>query len=154
MPKITGTLTSVLCSVFLAASMGALLFPGSSLADAPGDMDDPFFAMEAVEEEELASARGGAVLPNGMTIEVTGLMRVMVDGQHLTTSTFGDFQPGVADIGSLQPMLDGPASVINSLNGISLDQYREINFYISNLPTSLERAPFVPRPDVSQSLRP
>jgi hypothetical protein len=154
MPKITGTLTSVLCSVFLAASMGALLFPGSSLADAPGDMDDPFFAMEAVEEEELASARGGAVLPNGMTIEVTGLMRVMVDGQHLTTSTFGDFQPGVADIGGMQPMLDGPASVINSLNGISLDQYREINFYISNLPTSLERAPFVPRPDVSQSLRP
>ena len=134
--------------------MGALLFPGSSLADAPGDTDDPFFAMEAVEEEELASARGGAVLPNGMTIEVTGLMRVMVDGQHLTTSTFGDLQPGGAGIGGMQPMLDGPTSVINSLNGISLDQYREINFHISNLPTSLDRAPFVPRPDVSQGLRP
>lgn len=144
----------MLCSVFLAASMGALLFPGASLADAPGGMDDPFFAMEAVEEEELASARGGAVLPNGMTIEVTGLMRVMVDGQHITTSTFGNFQQGVADAGSLQPMLDGPASVINSLNGISLDQYREINFHISNLPTSMERAPFVPRADVGHTLRP
>jgi len=134
--------------------MGALLFPGASLADAPGDMEDPFFAMEAVEEEELASARGGAVLPNGMTIEVTGLMRVMVDGQHITTSTFGNFQQGVADAGSFQPMLDGPASVINSLNGISLDQYREINFHISNLPTSMERAPFAPRPDVGHTLRP
>ena len=134
--------------------MGALLFPGAVLADAPGDFDDPFFAMEAVEEEELASARGGAVLPNGMTIEVTGLMRVMVDGQHITTSTFGGIEPGMGDIGNVQPFLDGPASVINSMNGISLDQYREINFHISNLPTSLERAPFVPRPEISQNLRP
>ena len=144
----------MLCSFVLAAGMGALVFSGTALADGPGALDDPFLAMEAVGEEELAGARGGAVLPNGMTIEVTGLMRVMVDGQHVSTSTYGGLQPGMGDLGNVLPSMDGPASVINSLNGISLDQYREINFHISNLPASLERAPFVPRADITQSLMP
>ena len=152
--QITEVLTSVLCSVVLAVGMGALLFPGNSFADTPGGLDDLFMAMDAVGEEELAQARGGAVLPNGMTVEVTGLMRVMVDGQHLATSTFGDYPRGAGDSIGPIPLTQTPASVVNSLNGISLDQYREINFHISNLPTNLNRGAFVPRTDVTHGLIP
>ncbi len=144
----------MLCSVLLAVGMGALLFPGDSFADTPGSLDDLFMAMDAVGEEELAQARGGAVLPNGMTVEVTGLMRVMVDGQHLTTSTFGDYSHGAGGSIGPMPLADAPASIINSLNGISLDQYREINFHISNLPTNFNRGAFVPRTDVTHGLIP
>jgi len=134
--------------------LGVLLFAAPVLADLSAGLDDPFAAMEAVEEGELAEARGGAVLPNGMTLEVTALMRVMVDGQHLATSTYGSHPMAGSDIAMPIPIGDGPASVINSLNGISLDQYREINFHISNLPTNLAPPPFVPRADITQSLTP
>ena len=134
--------------------LGVLLFAAPVLADLSAGLDDPFAAMEAVEEGELAEARGGAVLPNGMTLEVTALMRVMVDGQHLATSTYGNHPMGGGDLAMPIPLGDGPASVINSLNGISLDQYREINFHISNLPTNLAPPPFVPRADITQSLTP
>jgi len=152
--KTTGEISSKFRSLCLVVGLGALLFSGEALAETPAGFDDPFAGMQALEEDELAAARGGAVLPNGMIVEVSGLMRVVVDGQHLSTTTFGGQgqAPGLipADI----PFGDAPASVINSLNGISLDQYREINFHISNLPTSLKPAPFVPRADVYHAVSP
>ena len=152
--QIAEILTSVLCSVVFAVGMGAFLFPGNSLADTPSGVDDLFMSMDAVGEEELAESRGGAVLPNGMTVEVTGLMRVMVDGQHLSTSTFGAHSAGGLDALGPIPLADAPASLVNSLNGISLDQYREINFHISNLPANFNRGAFVPRTDVTHGLIP
>ena len=152
--KTTGKISSRLRSLALAVGLGTLLFSGDSLAEMPADVDDPFAEMRAVEEDELAAARGGALLPNGMTVEVTGLMRVMVDGQHLSTTTFGNQGQAGGLVPTGIPFADGPASIINSLDGVSLDQYREINFYISNLPTSLKPAPFVPRVEIYQGVGP
>ena len=150
----TGRFASLFRGLLGVVGAGILLLPVFAHAELPAAADDPFGSMDAVMDEELAGARGGAVLPNGMTVEVTGLMRVMVDGQHLSTSTFGDYPLGSIDSAMNFPIGDAPASIINSLDGISLDHYREINFYISKLPTNFSPAPFVPRMDVTQSLVP
>ena len=152
--KRSGSLPTVLRGLAWLVGLGVLLSAPVVLAELPSGLDDPFAAMEAVAEGELSEARGGAVLPNGMIVEVSGLMRVMVDGQHLTTSTFGNYPQGSMDPTFQIPIGSAPASVINSLNGVSLDQYREINFRISNLPTNFAPPPFVPRVDITQSLTP
>ncbi|MGE4609510.1 MAG: hypothetical protein AAEJ52_22475, partial [Myxococcota bacterium] len=59
-------------------------------ADAATDPEDPFAGLAPLEDEGLDEARGGAVvLPNGVTVDVTGTMRVLVDGQALAASTAG-----------------------------------------------------------------
>jgi hypothetical protein len=125
---------------------------------AAGDFDDPLGDLEALEDLELAEVRGSGIrLPNGMTIEVTVIRRLLVDDQELVL-------PGVADgreivqpvFGSATQNLDisQQGSILNSLDGISLRQYREINFFISNLPPNVLSSRFLPDPDVSSHLTP
>ena len=153
-PKTIGKTSLSFRSLALAVGMGALVFSGQGHAETAAAFDDPFAEMQAIDEDELADSRGKATLPNGMIVEVSGLMRLSVDGQHVSTTTFGDHGPAGGLIPADVPFGDAPASVINSLNGISLDQYREINFHISNLPTNLKPAPCVPRADTYHAVTP
>lgn len=121
----------------------------------PGDQD-PFASLAALEEGELATLRGGTVLPDGLTLEVTGLMRVLVDGAELAQSTLP--QPAsVLPVGAGAPsplLTDAPLLIQNALNGVNLEHYREINFRISNLPISLGAGRFLPAPVGAASLIP
>ena len=120
-------------------------------ADPATDSEDPFAGLAPLEDEGLDEARGGAmVLPNGMTVDVTGTMRFLVDGQALAASAAG----GVGALGRdmAAQMLDtGP--IANSLDGVSLEHYREINFFISNMPSNPASSRFLP-PPVIPSLAP
>ena len=138
----------------LLSGLAILLCALPAAADPTTDSEDPFAGLAPLEDEGLDEARGGAVvLPNGMTVDVTGTMRFLVDGQALAASAAG----GVGSLGldMAAQMLDtgrqGP--IVNSLDGVSLEHYREINFFISNLPSNPASTRFLP-PPVIPSLAP
>jgi hypothetical protein len=132
-------------------TLGMIFIPVlASADDLEPASDDPFVSFSPVEESELENSRGRAVLPDGLTIEVTGLMRILVDGQELSRAALFNSSPVSA---SQLPLTDTPLIIQNSLNGISLEQYRELNFRISNIPISLERR-FIPPPTIGTGLIP
>jgi len=139
---------SLIHKALAVASLATCLLLGASpgAAGAPGDFEDPLAGLAAISDEHLEEARGGMVLPNGMTIEVLGTMRVLVDGDELATS-------GAFDLSTPQVVSEhAHGTIVNSLNNVSLEQYREINFFISNLPTSTRPASFVPPPVLPDSI--
>ena len=120
------------------ASLGA--------AESPSDFEDPLAGLAAIGDESLDEARGGMVLPNGMQIEVLTTMRVLVDGDEMAAR-------GALNLGTPQIVNDhAHGAIVNSLNNISLEQYREINFFISNLPSSTRPASFIPPPVLPDSI--
>ncbi len=132
-----------------------LVSPGTSRAG--DDFDDPFADLQALGDEELAEARGGAVsLPNGMTIEVTGSMKLLADGQEIAAGMMPGMDIGELALDHATQNLDlaGQDAIVNSLDGISLDQYREINFFISNIPKNVLSSQFLPEPEINSSLAP
>ena len=140
---------SLLSKALAVASLAAillLLWASPGAAEAPSDFEDPLAGLAALADESLAEARGGMVLPNGMTIEVLGTMRVLVDGDELAAS-------GAMNLATPQIVSNhAHGTIVNSLNNVSLEQYREINFFISNMPLSTRPANFVPPPVLPNSI--
>ena len=133
---------------------GLSLVEVDSLDSPPEFGADPFAGFSPIDEAELDAARGRAVLPDGLTLEATGLMRVLVEGQELAHSVVLDgasFAPGQAP---QIPFSGAPVVFENTMNGISLEHYREINFRISNVPIALEMPRFVPPPVISTDVLP
>ena len=140
----------------LAVVLGALL-PGVALAGDEPAMDELglFSEVEPVAEEALADARGGAALPGGLDIEVTALMRVLADGEDVLSISGGLTAAGhglVAQDMVLQsqnlpagdrPILDNPM-IVNALDNVSLEQYREITIHLQGVPGSGVASPMVP----------
>lgn len=127
---------------------------GDSFDALPQLENDPFGALSPIGEAELDATRGRAVLPDGLTLEATALMRVLVDGQELAHSVVLDgasFGPNQA---AQFPFWGSPAVFENTMNGISLEHYREINFRISNIPIALEMPRFVPPPVITTDVLP
>ena len=137
-------------------ALGRAMFAVSAAAEdlARASQEDPFASLSPVDDTELDAARGRAVLPDGLTVEVTALMRVLVDGQEIAQSVLSDASAAVSGQASLLPLTSAPYILQNSLNGISIERYREINFRISNLPISLEPRRFIPPPVIGTDLLP
>lgn len=134
--------------------LAILLCALPAAAETPLGFEDPLAGLTPIADESLDQARGGAVtLPNGMTIEVTGSMRVLVDGQD--QATFAGIEAGAPGVDLASQLLDlnQHGMVVNSLNDVSLEHYREINFLISNLPSNVTSPAFLPR-QVVQDLGP
>jgi len=136
--------------------LGMATFAVSAAADdlLRESQEDPFASFSPIDDTELDASRGRAVLPDGLTVEVTALMRVMVDGQEILQSALSDASGGTSGQAASLPLTDAPQILQNSLNGISIDRYREINFRISNLPISIEPRRFVPPPVIGTDLLP
>ena len=133
----------------LLSSLTILLCALPAAAETPLDLEDPLAGLTPIADEGLDEARGGAVtLPNGMTIEVTGTMRVLVDGQE--QAAFAASGVGAPSLDLATQLLDfnQHGMVVNSLNDVSLEHYREINFFISNLPSNITSPTFLPAPVV------
>lgn len=133
-----------------------LLWAGVAFADDawPGDELGLVSAMEPVGEAILAEARGGAALPDGLGIEVTALMRVLADGEDLLTVSSA-WEAGAHGLAAQQIVLQGqnvPVGesvfnnplIVNAMDGVSLEQYREVTIHLSNLPVGTGAIPIVP----------
>lgn len=115
---------------------------------------DPFGSLSPLEDATLDASRGRAVLPDGLTVEATALMRVLVDGQELGQASVPEAGALSADPSALFPFAGNSAVFQNTLNGISLEHYREINFRISNIPIAIETGGFVPPPVIPSDVMP
>jgi len=144
--------TTVLIAAVVVLGMGT--FPGSAAAEdfVRASEEDPFAFLSPVDDSELAASSGRAVLPDGLKVDVTVLMRVLVDGQELAQSVLSE--ASASSQASFQALTSTSDILQNSLNGISLEHYREINFRISNLPISIETRRFVPPPSIGTALLP
>jgi len=125
--------------------------PLDSLSEIEGD---PFASLSPTEDAVLDASRGRAVLPDGLTVEATVLMRVLVDGQELAQSVVPDAAAFAPDPSTFFNFAETPSVFQNTLNGISLEQYREINFRISNIPIVLEAPRFIPPPVITTDVLP
>lgn len=137
--------------------MSGALISGVALAGDGPAMDELglFSEVEPVAEETLADARGGAALPGGLDIEVTALMRVLADGEDVLSISGGLAAAGhglAAQDMVLQsqnlpvgdaPILDNPM-IVNALDNVSLEQYREITIHLQGVPGSGVASPMVP----------
>jgi len=124
--------------------IGLVLVTGAAFAESPGGDELAFVGeLAPVAGEVLEEARGGAALPEGFGIEVTAMLRVLADGQELASMTGqlgGTTGLGVHE-GLLNSqgapfsgsLLDNPV-IVNSLDGITIHDYREITVYIDHLP--------------------
>ena len=100
-------------------------------------------------------SRGGAALPGGLDIEVTALMRVLADGEDVLTVSGGLTAVGhglaaqdmVVQSQNLpvgdQALLDNPM-IVNTLDNVSLEQYREITIHLRSGPGAGVGSPMVP----------
>ena len=127
---------------------------GATTAAAGGAEPSVFAGIEPVPDGELDSTRGRAVLPDGLNVEVSVLMRLLVDGHELERS----FLQSAGVVVPIQmtgfPFESGPGQLENALNDIALEHYQEINFTISNLPIDISPGRFMPRSAVSAGLIP
>ncbi len=138
----------------MLAGLLCLLVAGGAFAGdreaPPGDPIALLADVEPVELEVLAEARGGASLPGDFGIEVTAVLRLLAEGQDLVTMT-GSFVSGQAPVAPMTELgahanllssgvLDTPV-LVNSLDGVSLEQYREVTIHLTNLPTRGVRVP-------------
>ena len=105
-------------------------------------------------EDELGEVRGRAVLPDGLTVEVSVLMRFLVDGQELERSMVESAGAALPIETPGLPFMDSPPPIENALNGVALEHFQEINFTISNLPISIRPQQFMPRAFVPGGLIP
>lgn len=139
-----------------AVAACSLLLCGVALAgDGPiGDELALVGEVEPVGDATLAAARGGASLPGGIDIEVTALMRVLADGEDILTISGGVSAAahGVAaqemvlqsqNLPAAGQVLNNPL-IINSLDNISLEQYRDITIHLQNVPGIGTARPIVP----------
>jgi hypothetical protein len=135
---------------------GALLVgaTGASAGEAGAPEAVVFAGLEPVSDGELASARGRAVLPDGLNVEVSVLMRLLVDGHELERAFLQSAGVAVPVQMAGFPFASGPAPLENALNDIALEHYQEINFTISNLPIDISPGRFMPRSVVSAGLIP
>jgi hypothetical protein len=133
-------------TALLIAGMLLLLSASRAVAETPLDFEDPLAGLAPMEDASLAESRGGAVLPNGMTIEVLGTMRLLVDGDELASGAASGAGDLTRDLATQISNTSRPGMIVNSLDNVSLEQYREINFFISNLPDDLTTPNFIPRP--------
>lgn len=115
---------------------------------------DPFGALSPIEDQALDASRGRAVLPDGLTVEATAVMRVLVDGQELSQPSVPQAGALNADPSALFPFAGNAAVFQNTVNGISLEHYREINFRISNIPIEIKPGAFVPPPVIQSDILP
>ena len=149
---------SLIAGIALVAFFGAL---GAAAEESSASADVIFPELRPLSEEDLSGQRGGAVLPGGMTVEVTSLMRVLVDGEDLAASSVAPalpigMEPGIwaviADTGL--ESLTVPMAITNSENGISIGQFREVTIEIRNVPISLGIAPAFPAEVFTSSVIP
>lgn len=97
-----------------------------------------------VSEDELSEARGRAILPDGLTVEVSVLMTFLVDGQEFERSLLHSADAAL-HLGSPGfPFVGSPPPLENGLNDVALEHYQQIDFHISNLPISIRPQQFVP----------
>ena len=146
----------VRASLLLALMAGAFLV-GATAASAgeAGAAEAVVFAgLVPVPDAELASTRGRAVLPDGLNVEVSVLMRLLVDGHELERAFLQSAGVAVPVQMAGFPFASGPAPLENALNDIALEHYQEINFTISNLPIDISPGRFMPRSVVSAGLIP
>ncbi|MCH2169698.1 hypothetical protein MK489_02850 [Myxococcota bacterium] len=143
------TLVGWFSLLFLAAAV-----PTASQAQPPGD---DFISLVSdltpIGEELLESSRGRAMAVGGIQIEVTGMLRLLSDGQNLLDYAGGNLAlHGVAaqaidlqtlGISSEDVLFEHPLFV-NTMDGAALEQYREINMHFKNLPVGLSRIPVIP----------
>ena len=126
------------------------LVPGVATAESPVGDELAFVGeLTPVAGEDLEEARGGAALPDGFGIEVTAMLRVLAEGQELASMTGHFGGPGGLGVhaGLLNSqgapfsgsLLDNPI-IVNSLDGITIHDYREITVYIDHLPVPATRA--------------
>lgn len=126
--------------------LGVLLALSTAAASAESPSGDELSFVRGlvpVAREELEEARGGAVLPRGFGIEVTAMLRILAEGQEVVSMAghFGGATGLGAQVGILNSqnipfsgsLLDNPI-IVNSLNGITIQDYREITVYIDHLP--------------------
>ena len=127
------------------------ILPTASKAEPGNVLDDeePFAGRISVTDEVLEDARGRAVLPDGLTVEVSVLMRLLVDGHELERSMVHSAGAAVPVHLPNFPFADSPPPLENSLSGVALDHFQEINFKISNLPISVDPGRFMPPPVVA-----
>ena len=149
---------SLIAGVALVAFFGAI---GAAAEEPSASSEVLFQELVPLSEEDLSAQRGGAVLPGGMSVEVTSSMRVLVDGEDLAASSTSPtfpigVEPGIwaviADSGL--ESLTVPMALTNSENGISIGQFRELNIEIRNIPISLGIAPAFPAEVFSPSVIP
>jgi len=151
-------------AAFLIAGIALLAFLGalSAAAEELHANAVPFFEdVPALSEGDLSLTRGGAVLPGGMSVEISGLSRVMVDGEDLALSSVASSLPLGLESGTWATFADSgaqalslPMVITNSESAISIGQFREINIEIRNVPISLEVAPAFPSEVYTPSLLP
>ena len=102
----------------------------------------------------LAEARGGASLPGGLGVEVSALMRVLADGEDILAIS-GGVSAAAHGVAAQEMVLQSqhlPAAgqalnnplIMNSLDNISLEQYREITIHLQNVPGVGTARPIVP----------
>lgn len=133
-----------------------LLLSGVALAGDPilGDELALVQEVEAVADTTLAEARGGASLPGGLGVEVSALMRVLADGEDILAIS-GGVSAAAHGVAAQEMVLQSqhlPATgqalnnplIMNSLDNISLEQYREITIHLQNVPGVGTARPIVP----------
>ena len=83
-------------------------------------------------------------------------MKLLADGQEIAAGMMPGMDIGELALDHATQNLDlaGQDAIVNSLDGISLDQYREINFFISNIPKNVLSSQFLPEPEINSSLAP
>ena len=148
---------AALLRVVSAIALGAalLLAPERSTAENESPLDATLGAQYLpVSEDELSQARGRAILPDGLTVEVSVLMAFLVDGQELERSLLHSADGGLYLDTPRFPFSDSPPPLENAQSGVALEHYQEINFHISNLPISIRPQRFVPPAFVPAGLIP
>jgi len=148
----------LIAGIAAAAFFGAVAAAGEELgADALQFVD----AMPPLSQEALSVQRGGAVLPGGMSVEISGLERLMVDGEDLAASSLLSSVPLGAESGNWAELAGSspdfsslPLTVTNDENSISIGQFREINIEIRNVPIPLQATPVFPSEVYNSTLLP
>jgi hypothetical protein len=136
--------------ILLALGSLWVLAPSAALAEPPElDAISLVGELAPVDSDVLAKARGGASLRGGFGIEVTAVLRLMAEGQDVLSMT-GAYgltggvstpQTVVHSQGSplAATVLENPI-IVNSLDGVSLEQYREITVHLTDFSFSKNRA--------------
>lgn len=148
---------SLIAGVAIMSFFGALAAPAEDLVVEELLLHE----QRPLSEGDLSVARGGAVLPWGMSVEVTTLSRVLVDGEDLAASSVASALPLGLESGTWAALADSglqalnlPMAITNSDSSISIGQFREINIEIRDIPISLGVAPAFPAEVFSPSLVP
>ena len=148
----------LIVGITVAGFFGALAAIGEEL---DADALSLFEELPTVSHGDLSDERGGAVLPGGMSVEITSLAHMMVNGEDLAASSIASSLPLGLESGTWAALAQSgldvsslPMAVTNTDSSISIGQFREINIEIRNVPISLQTAPVFPSEVYSSSLLP